>query len=74
MIRTPTIPPTFRSRPPRRYVATFEVDIDTPITIGATVDGVPRAVPIRGGQVFGPGFSGRVLDAGADFQQYRSRM
>lgn len=52
------------------YVATFEVDVDTPITIGTTVDGIRRVVPIRGGTVFGPRMSGRVLDAGADFQQY----
>lgn len=52
------------------YLATIEVDVDSPITIGTTVDGLRKVVPIRGGQVKGPGLSGTVLDAGADFQQY----
>jgi hypothetical protein len=56
--------------PPLEYVLTIEVDVDPPITIGATVDGVRRVVPIRGGRVHGPGFTGTVLNAGADFQQY----
>lgn len=52
------------------YVATIDVDVDPPITVGTTVDGVRRVVPIRGGRVHGPAIAGRVLDAGADFQQY----
>ncbi|WP_298587893.1 DUF3237 family protein [uncultured Kocuria sp.] len=56
--------------PPLEYIATIEVDVDAPITVGATVDGVRRVVPIRGGRVHGPGVAGRVLDVGADFQQY----
>jgi hypothetical protein len=56
--------------PQLEHVLTIEVDVDPPITIGATVDGVRRVVPIRGGRVHGPVTTGRVLDAGADFQQY----
>ncbi|MFI7481596.1 DUF3237 domain-containing protein [Kocuria sp. M1R5S2] len=56
--------------PPLEFVATIEVDVDPPITVGRTVDGLRRVVPIRGGRVHGPGISGRVLDAGADVQQY----
>ncbi|MFI7579778.1 DUF3237 domain-containing protein [Kocuria kalidii] len=52
------------------YVATIDVDVDPPITVGTTVDGMRRVVPIRGGRVHGPAINGRVLDAGADFQQY----
>lgn len=58
--------------PALNYVGTFEVDVDKPITVGTTVDGVRRVVPILGGRVFGPEISGRVLNAGADFQQYPS--
>lgn len=54
------------------YFATIEVDVDAPITVGSTVDGMRRVVPIRGGVVHGDGFAGRVLDAGADFQKYPS--
>lgn len=54
------------------YLATIDVDVDAPITIGTTVDGLRKVVPIRGGKVSGPEISGEVLDAGADFQQYPS--
>lgn len=54
------------------YLATIDVDVDAPITIGNTVDGLRKVVPIRGGRVSGPELSGDVLDAGADFQQYPS--
>lgn len=54
------------------YLATIDVEVDAPITIGTTVDGLRKVVPIRGGRVSGPGLSGEVLDAGADFQQYPS--
>lgn len=56
--------------PELEHVLTLEVDVDRPITIGATADGVRRVVPIRGGRAHGPVATGRVLDAGADFQQY----
>ncbi|MEX5296515.1 DUF3237 family protein [Kocuria sp. CPCC 205268] len=67
--KTPPAPGT-PVAPPLEHVATIEVDVDAPITVGATVDGVRRVVPIRGGRVHGPGLTGRVLDVGADFQQY----
>lgn len=56
--------------PSLEHVATIDVDVDPPITVGTTVDGVRRVVPIRGGRVHGPAITGRVLNAGADFQQY----
>jgi hypothetical protein len=69
--RKPAKPTTGALEPPSlKYVLTAEVDVDPPITIGTTVDGVRRVVPIRGGRVHGPGVTGTVLNAGADFQQY----
>lgn len=58
--------------PELTFLATIDVAVDAPITIGTTVDGLRKVVPIRGGKVSGPGLSGEVLDAGADFQQYPS--
>ncbi|GAA1941614.1 hypothetical protein GCM10009689_23440 [Brevibacterium antiquum] len=58
--------------PDLSYLATIDVDVDAPITIGTTVDGLRKVAPIRGGKVSGPGLRGEVLDAGADFQQYPS--
>lgn len=58
--------------PDLSYLATIDADVDAPITIGTTVDGLRKVVPIRGGRVAGPGLRGEVLDAGADFQQYPS--
>lgn len=52
------------------FVAKIEVEVGDVIDIGATAQGVRRVVPIRGGRVSGPGLSGKVLDAGADFQRY----
>lgn len=54
------------------FVATIEVEVSETINIGTTAQGVRRVAPIRGGTVSGPGLSGRVLDAGADFQRYPS--
>ncbi len=68
--QSPHLPSEGVQPPPLAYVATIEVDVDPPITIGTTVDGVRRVVPIRGGRVHGPDLAGRVLHAGADFQQY----
>lgn len=65
--RTATSP---LASPTLEYVLTVEVNVDPPITVGTTVDGMRRVVPIRGGVVHGPGIEGTVLDAGADFQQY----
>lgn len=58
--------------PDLSYLATIDIDVDAPITIGTTVDGLRKVVPIRGGRVNGPRVKGTVLDAGADFQQYPS--
>ncbi len=56
--------------PALEFVATIDVEVSETINIGATAQGVRRVAPIRGGTVSGPVISGRVLDAGADFQRY----
>lgn len=66
----PSTLPIAPEAPNLHYVATLEVDVDEPLTIGKTVDGIRKVVPIKGGKVNGPAFSGRVLNAGADFQLY----
>ena len=69
----PSAPSLSEITPPElTFLATIDVAVDAPITIGTTVDGLRKVVPIRGGKVSGPGLSGEVLDAGADFQQYPS--
>lgn len=52
------------------FVATIDVEVSPTIDIGTTAQGIRRVAPIRGGTVTGPGLSGKVLDAGADFQRY----
>lgn len=58
--------------PSLAWFASIDVQVDRPIDIGPTADGVRRVVPIRGGHARGDGWRGTVLDAGADFQQYPS--
>lgn len=58
--------------PSLRFLATIEVDVGEPITIGPTDRGVRRVVPILGGRVSGPELSGIVLPFGEDFQLLRS--
>lgn len=59
--------------PELTFIARIEVEVGEVIDIGTTAQGVRRVVPIRGGRVSGPDLSGRVLDAGADFQRYPTR-
>ncbi|MGC5171723.1 DUF3237 domain-containing protein [Microbacterium sp. DT81.1] len=58
--------------PPLQFLATIEVDVGEPITVGPTDGGVRRVVPILGGRVSGPELSGVVLPFGEDFQLLRS--
>lgn len=48
--------------------ADLSVEVDRPQEVGHTQHGLRRLIPIIGGQVTGPGWSGRVLPGGADFQ------
>jgi hypothetical protein len=58
--------------PPLRFLATIDVEVGDPITVGPTDGGVRRVVPILGGRVSGPELSGIVLPFGEDFQLLRS--
>lgn len=51
-------------------MATIDIEVSPTIDIGTTAQGILRVAPIRGGMVSGFGKSGKVLDAGADFQRY----
>jgi hypothetical protein len=55
--------------PPRLApFADLEVEVGTPIEVGAVAGGLRRLIPITGGRCRGRGFSARVLPGGADFQ------
>ena len=54
--------------PKLELFATLSVQVAAPIEIGAVNGGRRRIIPIIGGELRGPDVSGRVLDAGADFQ------
>ncbi|SEI84653.1 Protein of unknown function [Arthrobacter sp. yr096] len=63
---------TFPEPPTLTFLASLSVDVGAPIDVGVTPEGHRRIIPIIGGTVSGPGLSGRVLPAGADFQILRS--
>ena len=54
--------------PELRPFADLSVAVAAPQEVGATVHGRRRLIPILGGEVRGPGWQGRVLPGGADFQ------
>lgn len=54
--------------PSLEHLCNVSVTIAAPIEVGPTHAGYRRLIPITGGTVSGPGFSGRVLPGGADFQ------
>ncbi|WP_221585945.1 DUF3237 domain-containing protein [Microbacterium sp. G2-8] len=58
--------------PSLRYFATITALVDEPVELGDMPGGARRIIPIRGGDISGPGISGRVLPGGADFQILRS--
>jgi hypothetical protein len=58
--------------PPLHHVASLQVDVGPPLEIGETPAGIRRVIPITGGRVSGPLFSGRVLPGGADNQLIRT--
>lgn len=64
-------PDTEHLVPSLEHVLTLDVDVESPIEIGETPDGRRRIIPIVGGSVSGR-IEGRVLDAGADYQLYRT--
>ena len=64
--------PSHLPAPSLEHVADLRVEVATPIEAGATFGlnsrGRRRIIPITGGTLSGPHFSGRVLPGGADFQ------
>jgi hypothetical protein len=58
--------------PSLEHIATISVDVGRPQEVGDTPGGARRVIPILGGIVSGPAFTGKVLSGGADFQIIRS--
>jgi len=56
--------------PTLSFFASVTVQVGEAISIGTTIDGERKVVPITGGTVLGEGFTGKVLIAGADVQLY----
>ena len=54
--------------PALRRFLDLRVEVGSPLEVGAVGAGVRRVIPIVGGTFTGPGWSGRVLPGGADFQ------
>lgn len=54
--------------PQLKPFATLEVEVATPIEVGATGKGTRRVIPITGGRAEGAGWTARILPGGADFQ------
>ena len=55
-------------QPTLRHVADLTIKLDTIVEMGQGQGGTRRIIPIIGGQVSGPAFSGEILNVGADWQ------
>ena len=60
------------SAPKLVHVTDLEVEVAAPIVVGETAEGLRRVIAIVGGRASGPGLTGRVLPAGADYQMIRA--
>ena len=54
-----------------RFAFEASVSVTTPLVVGPATIGLRRIVPITGGTVSGPRFTGRVVPGGADWQVVR---
>ena len=54
--------------PALRHVADFDIDLSPIEEMGDGRGGMRRIIPIVGGRVSGPAFSGEILNIGADWQ------
>ena len=54
--------------PTLRHVADFDVELDSITDMGDGRGGRRRIIPIVGGRVSGPCFSGEIMNVGADWQ------
>lgn len=64
--------PSEPAAPELKYFGTLNIEVAQPVEVGRTHAGQRRVIPITGGTLTGPGVSGTILDAGADFQVIRS--
>ena len=55
-------------QPTLRHVADLTIKLDTIVEMGQGQGGTRRIIPIIGGQVSGPAFSGEIMNVGADWQ------
>ena len=55
-------------QPTLRHVADLTIKLDTIVEMGQGQGGTRRIIPIIGGQVRGPAFSGEIMNVGADWQ------
>ena len=55
-------------QPTLRHVADLTIKLDTIVEMGQGKGGTRRIIPIIGGQVSGPAFSGEIMNVGADWQ------
>ena len=55
-------------QPTLRHVADLTIELDTIVEMGQGQGGTRRIIPIIGGQVSGPAFSGEIMNVGADWQ------
>ena len=58
--------------PVLKLIATAHIEVDAPITIGETAEGLRRVIPILGGRIHGSRLNGEILSAGADYQLIRA--
>ena len=55
-------------QPTLRHVADLTIKLDHIVEMGQGQAGTRRIIPIIGGQVSGPAFSGEIINVGADWQ------
>ena len=55
-------------KPTLRHVADLTIKLDPIVEMGQGQGGTRRIIPIIGGQVSGPAFSGEIMNVGADWQ------
>ncbi|MDP6219779.1 MAG: DUF3237 domain-containing protein, partial [Alphaproteobacteria bacterium] len=55
-------------QPTLRHVADLTIELDPIVEMGQGQGGTRRIIPIIGGQVSGPAFSGEIMNVGADWQ------
>jgi hypothetical protein len=58
--------------PTLQHVLHLEIAVDDGLDVGVVASGLRRIVPISGGRVSGPLFTGRILPGGADVQLVRT--